>query len=63
MSSIEEALAENQKTPAIRKISLYCSGTGIQFNKECRFYMKQPTSNRVNAFETNLTDSCKHIDK
>jgi len=24
MSSIEEALAENQKTPASRKISLYC---------------------------------------
>jgi len=24
--------------------------SGIQFNKECRFYMKQPTSNCVNSF-------------
>jgi len=58
--SIEKSFAENQKQQRAVKSVLSIQ---IQFDKECKFYIKWPTSNRIDSLATNLTKLFKHTDK
>jgi len=54
-------LAENQKEQRAAKSVCKCQ---MQFNKQCRFYIKQSNTNYVSSLATNCipTNSSKYVD-